>query len=369
MNSIGTAPRVLAVLIVGLLSGCQSSHPDHQSQFSYFVALKKFAGFTNSKNQSGETVLLSPVVNSPIPWNQLVVSWNATVPQGGFLEVEAAAIFKGRPTKFYTLAKWSPENTFSRTSVRGQDDAEGTVNTDTLVLRRIADSLQIRVTLGGASTARPSLKFLGLCFANTAIRPVAHPANHLAWGKAIPTPERSQYGYGNEQGWCSPTSLSMVLSRWAKILQRPELDLTVPQVAASVYDQDFGGTGNWPFNTAFAGSFKGMRAYVTRLDDLSEVEDWIAAGIPVILSARWDWLEPGRPIDSEGHLIVCVGFTHDGDVIVNDPAARLPQGAVVRRAYKRQNVAHAWTKSHNTVYLVYPEGMKIPGARFGHWER
>ena len=66
------------------------------------------------------------------------------------------------------------------------------------------------------------------------------------------------------------------------------MNLTVPQVAASVYDQGFGGTGNWPFNTAFAGGFSGMRSCVTRLDDLSEVENWIAAGLPVILSTRWD---------------------------------------------------------------------------------
>ena len=147
------------------------------------------------------------------------------------------------------------------------------------------------------------------------------------------------------------------------------MDLTVPQVAAAVYDNDFAGTGNWPFNTAFAGSFSGIKSYVTRFDDLAEVEDWVAAGIPVILSARWDWLLPGRPSAEEGHLIVCIGFTDDGDVVVNDPATRADQRETVRRVYKRENVLHAWTKSHNAVYLVYPEGARIPPDRFGHWER
>jgi hypothetical protein len=40
-----------------------------------------------------------------------------------------------------------------------------------------------------------------------------------------------------------------------------------------------------------AGSYAGMRAYVTRLSDLSEVEDWIAAGLPVGLSLCRDRLE------------------------------------------------------------------------------
>ena len=135
----------------------------------------------------------------------------------------------------------------------------------------------------------------------------------------------------------------MVLSRWAEVLYRPEMNQTVPQVAAAVYDQGYAGTGNWPFNTAFAGSFSGMRSYVTRLDDLSEVEDWIAAGIPVILSTRWDWLKPGRLPDVDGHLVVCIGFTENGDVVINDPATRLDRGESVQRVlHGAENVLHAW---------------------------
>ncbi len=111
-----------------------------------------------------------------------------------------------------------------------------------------------------------------------------------------------------------------------------------------------------------------MRAYVTRLDDLSEVEDWIAAGLPVVMSARWDWLQEGRPPDADGHLIVCIGFTADGDVVINDPATRLEKGESVRHIYKRANVVFIHgTKSHNVVYLVYPEDAKIPANKYGQW--
>ena len=195
----------------------------------------------------------------------------------------------------------------------------------------------------------------------------ARAPNHAAWGKIVATPERSQHGYPNAKGWCSPTSLSMALARWAETLSRPEMSLTVPEVADFVHDGDYAGTGNWAFNVAFAGSFSGMRSYVTRLDDISEVEDWIAAGIPVVLSARWDWLQPGRPTDSAGHLIVCIGFTDNGDVVINDPAAHLDRGQSVRQIYKREDVVHAWSKSHNAVYLIYPTSAKIPENRYGHW--
>ena len=358
------------MFIASILSGCQHLPNARESQFSDFKGLKSFSSFTTSRKENGDIILLSPKITSRIEWNELIVSWNADAPAGSFLRVEARAVLPERQTKFYTIANWSLDNAaFRRTSVRRQKDSDGTVDTDTLILNEPANAAQIRVTLGGTNGALPALKFLGLSFANTKIPPAVREPNRAAWGKIISTPEHSQHGAWTNKGWCSPTSLSMVLARWAEVLHRPEMNLTVPEVAAKVYDQDFGGTGNWPFNTAFAGSFPGMRSYVTRLDDLSEVEDWIAAGIPVILSARWDWLLPGRPVDNDGHLIVCIGFTENGDVVINDPATRLEKGEPVRRIYKRADVIHSWTKSHNAVYLVYPVGAKIPADNYGHWER
>jgi len=361
---------IITALAVATLSGCKSISVPRQSNFSQFIGTDDFTIFSATTNQNGEVTLLSPEFKSRIHWNELIVSWNAEAPAGSFVKIEASAISGAHQTKFYTIANWSPDGKiFPRASVHGQKDADGDVDTDTLILNQTADAAQIRVTLGGTNGVMPTPKFFGLSFANTKVPVAVREPNRAAWGKIIPTPEHSQHGAWTNKGWCSPTSLSMALSRWSLVLNRPEMDLTVPVVAAKVYDADFNGTGNWPFNTAFAGIFPGMKAYVTRLDDISEVEDWIAAGIPVILSARWDWLLPGRPIDRDGHLIVCIGFTENGDVVINDPATRLEDGEPVRRIYKRADVIHSWTKSHNAVYLVYPVGAKIPANKYGHWEK
>jgi hypothetical protein len=117
-----------------------------------------------------------------------------------------------------------------------------------------------------------------------------------------------------------------------------------------------------------AGSFEGMRAYVTRFSDISEMEDWIAAGIPVIISAPWHLLSPGRADTGNGHLTVCIGFTETGDVVINDPATNLQKGQQVRHIYKRADVITAWHESRNTVYLIYPETAQIPPDPFGHWD-
>ena len=362
------AALVAVVTSAIFLSGCQSISAPKPSEFSRFVGVENFSEFNRSQNESGETVLLSPEIPARIPWNELIVSWNADAPIGTFLKLEACASSPGHNTKFYTIANWSPDGkVFPRTSVHGQQDADGNVDTDTLILNQTAETAQLRVTLGGTNGALPTLKFLGLSFANTKIPVAMREPNRAAWGKIILTPEHSQHGAWTNKGWCSPTSLSMALSRWAEVLHQPVMNLTVPEVAAKVYDADFKGTGNWPFNTAFAGSFPGMRAYVTRLDDLAEVEDWIAAGIPVILSARWDWLLPGRPVDHDGHLIICIGFTKDGDVVINDPATRFELGENVQRIYKRENVIHSWTKSHNAVYQIHPENFPVPKNKYGHW--
>lgn len=361
--------RIFALIAVVALLGRESAAADSDADFSKFVGLADFSGFTRSRNADGQDILLSPEINSHIPWNELIAAWNAKAPAGTFLRIEASAYLSNRQTQFYTLGNWSPDGKlFPRASVRGQKDSDGEVHTDTLVINQLANAVQIRVTLGGANGATPTLRFLGLSFSNTKVPTASRPPNHAGWGKIIPTPERSQHGYPNEKGWCSPTSLSMTLARWADVLHRPEMNLTVPEVAAAVYDPEFRGTGNWSFNAAFAGSFSGMRSYVTRFDDLSEVEDWIAAGVPVILSARWDLLKPGRPLDTAGHLVVCIGFTETGDVVINDPATRVDKGESVRRVYGREDVIRSWAKSHNTVYLVYPESARIPKDRYGHWQ-
>lgn len=358
----------ILLLAAVVLSGCKSVPTPSRSPYSHFTGIDDFSGFTRTQTADGGTVLLSPVMRPGMDWNELIVSWNATATAGTWVKIEASAQLPDHATAFYTMGIWSPDDgVFPRTSIRGQRDADGRVVTDTLMLKNPAQGVQLRVTLGGTNGAMSTLKFLGLSFCNTKAVPVACPPDQSVWGKIIPTPERSQDSYPQEKGWCSPTSLSMDLARWSDVLHRPEMALDVPEVAEKVYDEGYRGTGNWPFNTAFAGSFDGMRAYVTRFDDISELEKWVKAGIPVIISARWDLLRPGRPFDDNGHLTVCIGFTDDGDVVINDPATNLKRGDKVRHIYKRADVIKAWATSHNTVYLVYPIDAKLPRNRWGQW--
>jgi hypothetical protein len=361
--------RMLSWVITAvLLSGCATPPNDvAMRERSSFTCYREFSNFAKAPGPApGETILTSPEIKSPNHWNELVVSWNAS--PGAYLKVEARALYPDHVTKFYTLGLWSQNPALHpRASVHGQKDRDGTVQTDTLILIKPATKAQIRITLGGGD-GRPVLKFLGLSFCDTRAPVKPLEPNRAAWGKTLPVPERRQGEYEGGGGWCSPASLSMVLAYWGEVRHRPELNQTVPDVAAAIYDVVFDGVGNWPFNTAYAGGFPGVRAYVTRLTDVSELEDWVAAGVPPIVSVSSYLTNDRHSGPDEGHLIVCAGFTEQGDIIANDPGVSVKRGQRARRVYPRERFAKAWSKSRNAVYLVYPDGTAIPRDRFGHWE-
>ncbi|HEY5912972.1 MAG TPA: C39 family peptidase [Verrucomicrobiae bacterium] len=330
-----------------------------------FIGLHHFSSFQKSRGaRSLETVLTSRVFVTRINWDQLVASWNAEMPSSTYLKVEARAIYPAGATKYYTLGLWSPDPSLHpRESVPGQKDEYGDVATDTLILQRPANRLQLRLTLGSDDNRKAVLKFLGLSLKDTHAEPHALPADRAAWDSLLYVPERSQMNYPDGKVLCSPTTVSMIMGYWARKLTRPDLDRDVPQIVDAIYDAKWKGTGNWPFNTAYAGSFHGLRAYVTRMTDLSELEEWIAAGVPVGLSVCYDRLR-GKGPGPNGHLVVCVGFTADGDPIINDPGT----SQNVRKVFPRKNLIHAWAYSHNAAYLIYPQNYEVPKDRFGHWD-
>jgi Peptidase_C39 like family len=330
-----------------------------------FIGFKRFSAFEQTPGaHRGEIVLTSPQILARINWDELIASWNTETPDGAYLKIEARAIYPTGPTKYYVMGLWSGNPArYPRESVLNQKDADGDVATDTLRLERPCDRLQIRLTLGGDHKQKPKLKFLGLDLTDTRFTPPSLPSNPAALGRTIPVPQRSQMAYTNGSVLCSPTTVSMIMSFWSRQLRRPELDHDVPDIVKAIYDAKWKGTGNWPFNTAYAGSYRGLRAYVSRLTDLSEVEDWIAAGVPVALSVCSDRLHHRGP-GPNGHLIACLGFTENGDPVVNDPGS----SQSIRRVYPRKDIIYAWSYSRNAVYLIYPEDSQIPKDRFGHWD-
>jgi hypothetical protein len=128
------------------------------------------------------------------------------------------------------------------------------------------------------------------------------------------------------------------------------------EVAATLYDERHDIYGNW--TRAIQGAFElGVPGYLRRFSRMSEVEETVASGQPLVVSVRVEEGElPGAPYEkTSGHLFVIVGFDERGDVIVNDPAATPPEEDV-RRVYARREVERVWLRKNGVAYvLLEPE--------------
>jgi len=281
----------------------------------------------------------------------------------------------GRLDALYALPIWASDpETVRRHSIDGQGGA-ATVETDTLALRRgrYANGLPTRGdALYRAYRRQPRAPppLAGrLARVQQASRSHSDSPS-AAWGYDLPVPGRSQMvvryrhsAYGGGEVWCSLTALSMILAYWAHRLRRPDLDVDVLHVAAGVYDWPYQGTGNWPFNVAYATSFAGMDGYVVRFPSLAALEPWIAADVPLALSAAFaPGALPGVPMPSTaGHLVVLRGSDQAGTPLINDPAA--PSDAAVLHTYPRAAFARAWQDgSGGAAYVIFPRGWSVPAG-------
>ena len=286
-----------------------------------------------------------------LPFREAVPSWEADTPAGSWIEVELRSRADGSWSPWRNLGRWH-----SGTAARPRASAgrQPEVAVDTLVPRAPADALQARVTLvPNDAGEHPTLRSFAVAFSNEEDPAGVVPS--LGLTSDLPVPARSQRVFPNGgRVWCSPTSVSMVMAYWG-------IDLPVPEVVKGVWDHGSGIGGNWPFNTAFAAAH-GLHGKVVRLASLAEVEPWTAAGVPVIASVRFGAGElANAPILTAlgGHLLVVRGFTPDGDVLVNDPAAALDAG--VPRRYDRLQFERVWLGGSNgLVYLIYPPGWRVP---------
>lgn len=328
-----------------------------------FVGLVDFSEWI-CKQSSGErkVVLESPLIRSAVLFDELVVSWNAA--RSSRLSVEVDVRVRERWAGPYLLGHWvGGEFDPGRTSIKGQKDVVGKVSTDTLVLLEPAREVRVRIVFPSGTSGIQELRFVGLSFADSSVAPKALVSDRQAWGKELAVPRLCQLDFEGGKAWCSPTSVAMVQAYWAKVLSRSELKASVPRVAAEVFDPGWEGTGNWSFNIAYAGSFPGIRSCVVRLSDIVELEAFVLAGIPVTVSVAYSALKRESPRQGDGHLVVCVGFDENGDIVVNDPA-RSPS---VRWVYPRIDFVKAWKHSKNTAYLIYPESTALPPDTHELW--
>jgi hypothetical protein len=264
-----------------------------------------------------------------LPATHAVVSWNTPHPADTFeLTVHAR---DGRSSRSLPYAVFEPD---ARASLDGFDDV-ARIRTDVVHATGEIVALDVRSRQIPARVAAST-------------PPQEAPRDEPpapAARRELAVPELSQYvdAAPGERGWCAPASIAMLLGAWGMAAR-------VEEVAAGVFDRAYGGTGNWAFAVAYAGA-RGLAAATAYLRDAVNLEQFVAAGLPLAVSVSWaaDAL-PGAPLaQSDGHLMVVRGFDARGDVIVNDPAA--PQ---VRCVYPRAAFVRCWLGHGGVALLAAP---------------
>ncbi|MFJ6796058.1 peptidase C39 family protein [Streptomyces sp. NPDC091268] len=313
----------------------------------------------------------SPAHASCVPATEAVASWNARTPAGTWIQIELRGTYTdGASTPWYVMGRWaSGEDDIRRTSVDGQSDGRSTVWTDTLALDgpvaaaglRIKD-WRLRLTLYRKPGARrgPTVWLAGAMASDVPARFTVPASVPSGGAHELKVPRYSQethigqypeYDNGGE-AWCSPTSSQMIIEFWggkpaAKSLAWVDTAYSDPQVchaARSTYDAAYRGCGNWPFNAAYAATYRRLAGVVTRLGSLTDLETLVRAGIPTITSLSFRAQElTGAGYGTAGHLMTVIGFTAAGDVIANDPHA--PSNPAVRRVYRRREFETCWLRT------------------------
>jgi hypothetical protein len=329
----------------------------------------------------------SPWVEPGFALTELIASWSAVTPGDSFVEVRVRGRdAAGRLSSWDLMGRWAASDRYLKRSTFGsQADDLADVNVDTWRAPGGLTSYQLRVTLArkAGTTAQPGVDTVGAVASRLpdAAGPTSKPGPGR--GTVLDVPQFSQMIHegdypqwnGGGQAWCSPTSTSMVLGYYDALpgprayswVPDGHADPWVDYAARMTFDYTYDGAGNWPFNTAYAAPRAG-KAFVTRLRSLREAERFIAAGIPLVASISFgDGQLSGAPIGgTAGHLLVIVGFTDDGDVVVNDPAGRT--NAAVRRTYDRAQLERAWLEgSGGVVYVIRDAAHPLPKGEQTNW--
>ncbi len=317
----------------------------------------------------------------------LIPSWSITTPGGTWARIDVRVRNGSKVGSWDTVARWASSTSRVKSSSYGsQTDDLARISTDTVIANagQSFNQWQVRVLLhrprGSKST--PTLHAVNAIAADYRTRTAGTSATTMTATTELAVPQSSQmihkgefpqWGGGGE-AWCSPTSTSMVMryfgrgpkksayswSRYSPASGRYPHDSFVDHAARGTYDYQYKGTGNWPFNTAYAANYS-LDTFVTRLYSLRDAEAYIQAGIPLVASVAFGRGGlTGAPISSTpGHLMVIRGFTATGQVIANDPAGS--KNSNVRRTYSRAEFEKAWLGgSGGVVYVIRPTSVALP---------
>lgn len=263
---------------------------------------------------------------SPLPFNEMIISWNGSRPKIGSWKI-SYALLQNEWGDWVPYMEWGADGQTSLT----QD--QDTVNS------LISKGFRVRVEAeGGADLS--ALRALHVYTGMLVDRPF-DPNFFLDAEVILEVPPMSQIALNNPLSMriCSPTSTCSVCAFLSPSAIRNPLDF-----AALAYDQGYDIYGNWVLNVAEASNQIGSsyEAWVERGESLQAVIASLRNGIPVVISVRGPLKGSAQPY-TQGHLMVIRGIdTQARKVYVMDPA--FPTDEETYAIYDLDDLLKAWSR-------------------------
>lgn len=301
---------------------------------------------------------LSPEITPPFPFDELIYSWNAALPEGEAFRLYLKVHFdRNDDTPWFYAGFWG-EVKDPVVGRKKHEFSQGVLDMDWLKLKTPARSFQFKVIDAGRRplTVIPSL---------TVITTNNHPTLKLVrrFSKKIRLEEfpscvldiplrRQVDSKGNPmKDRCQSAALASAMEYFGK-------SAPLEDIVALTHDPEYDYPGIWPRVIGAANQF-GFEGYIHRFRDWASVRQSLAQNKVILCSIRMNKGEcKSPPYPSMGnHIVVLNGVTDDGRVVVTDSAlGKSGRGYLCQ--WLQEDFEKVWMKNKGGIAMVIcpPEG-------------
>ncbi|KRF35114.1 hypothetical protein [Nocardioides sp. Soil805] len=250
----------------------------------------------------------------------------------------------GRTGSWDTVAVWSVTGSGDRRTLRGQGDDVGRVEGGSWSVRegaRPQAAWQVRVEMSDRTrdSAISNLYRLDVATASGPYVPAPTSAPGRAAGRPVAedVPSYSVADTRAGQRWATPAAFVMAMEGQGTQVSRGRGP--IGYAAGRGYDNGTRASDTFSFATAFLSTDGLTSSWVTRLADVTALEEHLVRGRLVVV-----------PLQAGARPVLVVGIEADGDVIVHDPSA--PTRAAVPQVIPRADFEADWLSSGGLAGIV-----------------
>lgn len=279
------------------------------------------------------------------PFNELIVSWNATRPaKGKFLFYVSVKIDHWSPWLLY--ASWGSHEQLSFSNTAQQASVHVFQDALEVMEGKTATGFQIKIISDDGADLSNIHSLHVYTNSDRSKELQKTPSNLTSIYLKVPGLSQMALNHVRHSDLCSPTSTTAVTRYLSN-------DYTIDPLlfAQNIWDSGFDIYGNWVFNVAQASTHLGQRwnCWVERLHGFNDIYSYLKQGTPVIVSIKGPL--PGSALPhSKGHLLAVIGYDSlNQKVICMDPA--FPTDSETQVSYDLSDFIEAWNRRGNVAYV------------------